>query len=421
MKTRSYLLLILSIIVLATVFFLKYPKDAVEISYTMPDWHLPVDTSSVISMNIRNANGSVSVERRHGTWRHETGDRARADNALVKRLLRGVADFRLLGLVSSNPRKQDLFDVGESGTSIVITTDEGKEMSMVVGKVSSLPTRSYVRPVGSDMVYLASGLTPDVVAGEAFGALRQSVFRIDSASILLISIDVGQNVLGIHRQGGTWMSTQTPIPKHLMSPVLSSLQEMRAEQANESLVRSGDVPLLSVDVLGQKRVRMEFYSVGTSDTSYFLKTSSSPQGHTVHISVAQPFLKLVSFVLSQQAIASQPRPQSADQQVVAETRAAPTLPAPRKIEPPQPRVTTQPALPSQRPSPRRTTETSPPPSAAGTDDEGALTVHVVKPGETLESIARQYNTTREQIMQWNLLRSYDLRPGTELYVFAKMR
>lgn len=403
MKNKTYIVLILAIIVLGTVFFLKRPERAVDVSFTLPDWELPIDTSRVVKLGIMKGTASVTVERKHGIWRHERGDRLGADGNLVNRLLKGVAEFRLLGLVSSNPRKQDLFEVGESGTTVTIATDDGREISLVVGRMTSLPSRSFVRPVASDMVYLARGLTPEVIEGDAFWGLRRSTFHVDSASILMISIEMGQTALAIHRQGSAWLSVETPIPKEQMSPALASLQEIRAEKTGEGSFRGGEPPLLVVDILEQKRVRLEFYSEGVSDSTYVMKSSFTPDPYSVDIKVAQPFLRLASFVLSREVIASQQQ----------------TKPAPaRKVAVVPPPTSTSPARASlpRRPVPKKTTET---PAAKTVDDEGVLSVHVVRQGETLESIARQYDITRDQLMQWNLLTSETVTPGTELYVFVK--
>jgi LysM repeat protein len=62
---------------------------------------------------------------------------------------------------------------------------------------------------------------------------------------------------------------------------------------------------------------------------------------------------------------------------------------------------------------------TPSPAQGGADDEGELTVHVVKKGETMTTIAKQYGVTVEQILKWNLLKSISVTPGQELYIFVR--
>ena len=45
--------------------------------------------------------------------------------------------------------------------------------------------------------------------------------------------------------------------------------------------------------------------------------------------------------------------------------------------------------------------------------------HVVKNGETLQSIANAYQVTVKDIVQWNQLTSIDVAEGTPLVIFMK--
>jgi membrane-bound lytic murein transglycosylase D len=49
-------------------------------------------------------------------------------------------------------------------------------------------------------------------------------------------------------------------------------------------------------------------------------------------------------------------------------------------------------------------------------DETELILHQVKPGETLYQIARDYNATIKQLMEWNEKSDFNLRVGEELKI-----
>lgn len=51
-----------------------------------------------------------------------------------------------------------------------------------------------------------------------------------------------------------------------------------------------------------------------------------------------------------------------------------------------------------------------------------IVVHIVTPGETLESIARQYNTTEQQLRTWNSLNdTIKVKPRDEIMIFEKAK
>lgn len=440
MKRRSYILLVLTIIALATVLFMKRPREVAETSYALPDWTLPVDTSHVVKISVSKGSSSMVIDRARGIWRHKLGDRSVADKATVNRLLEGVANFRLLGLVSSNPRKQDLFEVGEAGTSVALGMDNGKEISLVVGKMSSLPARSYIRPASSDMVFLATGLTPDVFSEESIGGYRQTSFRLDTTSILSIAVSANQTAFTTRKQGRLWVAGQNQIPSDIMTPVLSSLHEISAVSASGVDIGQADRPLLNLDIQERKRVKLEFFANPLNSTTYVMKTSQSPRLFTIGSGTAQPFFLLIGYVNSQQAIASR-RPVETEppqRSLVAEPRPLPPSPAVASsgrrpvVESPLSRTGRQPAV--SRSDFGNQTPSQPPPaiqqsipeqsaqrtsSAKSGTEEDVLTVHTVKPGETLDSIARMYGVSRDQVKQWNLLTVDVVSPGTELYVFVK--
>jgi LysM repeat protein len=98
------------------------------------------------------------------------------------------------------------------------------------------------------------------------------------------------------------------------------------------------------------------------------------------------------------------------------TKAAPpvdtrTVPG-QQAKPPAPVPVKTPEQAAQKP-PATT------PAGAGGDDEGELTVHIVKKGESMTTIAQQYGVTVEQILKWNLLKSISVKPGQELYIFVR--
>jgi len=246
------------------------------------------------------------------------------------------------------------------------------------------------------------------------------VFRVDPASILLISIEAGQSMLTVRREGQRWFSSEKPVSDFVIAPSLAVLAELHAEEAIEGELDRTRRPLLSIEVQEQKRIRMDFYAHSTMDSINILRTSLSPKLYVISRKATQVFQQLMSQLsLLQQVVASgpidEPSPTplantitpTASPRIVATSR--PVVSA-RRVQSSQP-VKPRSVLPSS------TSETS---SERGKiEDEGVLTIHIVKSGETLWTIARQYNVTEEQVKQWNLLTTDVVPPGTELYVFAR--
>jgi|GEM_PF-5564561 LysM repeat protein len=409
MKRRSLVLLVLTILFLAVLLFFVQSRKADVVSYVLPDWELPIDTSQVLKITIQKEAGPITFERKRGLWRLEQGDRLVAANSVTSHLLAGIADFRLLGLVSSNPRKQDLFEVGATGTRIVIATDLGKEVSLIVGKMSTLPSRSYVRPTNSNMVFLASGLTREVIGGETdYGR----TFHLDSAFILSISIEIRNESFTLHRQGRLWLFDQNPVPPGIMQPAVASLQEFRTEGLGDVDIRPNEKPVLSLEIQGQRRERLDFYQASVNNKSYIVKTPFSPRTYSVDVATVGPLLHLANFMSSWAYNSSQPKAGSQANDV-SEQRATAGGGFPSRED-----VTYERPVSSQlqQSLPQNSNDAM---GGNGAEDEGVLSIHKVKFGETLESIAQLYNTTKDKLKQWNLLNGDVVPVGAELYVFVR--
>lgn len=417
MKRRTYIPLGLTIVALAALFFLKHPTRMVETSYSPPDWQLPIDTSRVERIEVRRAEGSFSMERKHGTWRLEQAGRPKADSLTVTRLLEGIANFKLIGLVSSNPRKADLFGVGESGTTIVVTSDDAKPLSLVVGKMSSLSSRAYIRPTELDMVYLVRGMTPDVFTGETGQGSGDVVFKVEPGSILSMSVSNAQSMFTIRREGQRWFSLENPVAYDVIAPALAALAELRADESIDWEPDRTRIPLLRVVVQGQQSVTLEFYGHGTKDGSNILRTSLAQKAHVISKEIALVFQHLMNELSRQQPVVAS--------RTFEEPLPAPPVSTPKQTTTPRVIPASRPEITARRVQPSQPQTVVPSTTSEVTnekgklEDEGVLTVHIVKGGETLWTIARQYNVTEEQVRQWNLLTTDVVSPGTELYVFAR--
>ena len=403
-------MLVLTILFLATVLFFKRPQGTVDATYALPDWQLPIDTSRVLKIAIQKPGGVIIFEREHGTWKCERGERLPADSLVITRLLTGIADFRLLGLVSSSPRKHDLYEVGEAGTPISVTTEKGTGVSLVVGKMSSLPHRSYVRSTTSDTVFLASGLTPELVSSEAIGWFRGTTFRLDSGMIRSIHIETQHTEFTAHRRGGAWFSGQNQIPTETIRPVVALLQELRAGEASGVEVERKEKPTLSLEVQERRKESFEFYQVASPERSYIMKTSISPGTFLVGTTTASPLLQLANVVASRAYGVSQSEVESPAHPVSDGSQSELTV---QHSIPLRKDFSTRERAASAQENKIETT------SKGSAEDEGVLSVHKVKPGETLESIAQLYNITKNKLKEWNLLTGDVVPVGTELYVFVR--
>jgi hypothetical protein len=431
MRLRSYLTLGFIAAVLAVIFFLRRSPNPYEATYTVPDWKLPIDTTKIVRIDIRHRNGSAVLEQKDGFWSFQRVSGTGIDTLGLERLLRALSDFRLLGQVSSNPRKRDIFGVGVTGTAVDVITEDGNQISLVVGKMSALPPRAYIRPVKSNNVYLSMGLSPEIFRGESRPDPVMKELTLESSGVWHIAVNEQGREFVANRSGTQWRSGKRMIPDTLIAEVLQSLEKLPLRETIRENVNLRVPRLLRADVRGQNRLVFDVYDSEDYIDSYLLKTTHSEKAYLVAKASVQPLDRLFGFLSSapapvvaaqapppvqQRPAATPPQRQMAQQQQRRMPPVTASMPPQQQQQPPQQRQ-------QQRQKPMAAQTTTRTPAATNTDasleENAVLTVHTVKAGESLGDIAGRYGVSTDQLRRWNLLTTDDVSPGVELYVFVR--
>lgn len=408
MKRTGYFVLGLILAGMAGLYFLQGSEEFDEATYTMPAAQLSIDPARIVRVDITRPGGFVRLERLRGEWKVTEPVFAAVDQENLRLLREGMGRFHLIGLVSTNPRKQKVLQVDERGTSVVFVSDDGRSLSLIVGKSAPTAGNAFVRPPLSDTVYLARGLTPAIVNRELLDWRMRTVFRSAPESIRGLSITSGSTRHVLQKADQGWMEKARVIPAELMNSTLATLSDLRAEGFVDTALIIKNRPRYEVQIAAAQPATFELYALAPADTNYLLKTSVSSVIAVVPPALARHLDRIVAL------LAPPPPPP------VARVIVPPPSPAPRSTTV---LTTPGPARQPQGPTPpgrgrttgRRSVETV----TRSTEDEGNLTVHTVKRGESIISIARKYEVTVEQLKKWNGLRADNVVPGMEMYVFVK--
>ncbi|GEM_PF-2152788 len=427
MKRTSLILLLLSLVGLVVVYLLQEAPKEKEATFVMPASQLSINFGRIVRVDISRANSFVRLEKVRGEWRVTEPVYASPDPAKLDNMLEGIKKFRLNGMVSSNPEKQNLFHVDDNGTNVLFVNDDGSTVSLIVGKAAPTPGTGFVRMPLSDTVYIAQGLTPETFNHDLRGWRQRGVYEVSQDSLFAFSVSGSGGRADVRRSDKGWIARGEVLPADVVNPVLAIVTNVQAESFIDSSVVISTRPRYQVNVEGMKPVRMEFYPPMGSDTNYILKTSGSATLALIRPSIAREFQRFLAYTapvetptmtesspapVVQQPPAEKPKPQ---QQV--------TAPPVQQQTPPQTSpATSGSTTPTGRPKrPARSRSVQEQPAQKTVVDEGELTVHTVKRGETINAIAKKYDVTVEQLRKWNGLQNDNVVPGMEMYVFVKKK
>jgi len=433
MKRSQYFILTALAALLLVAYLILKPTERKEITYEMPDIQLALDIARIVKIEIERGREFIRLEKVQNRWRITIPVNSIADDESMYRLLEGMARFRLMGLASSKAERYKEFGVGQEGTKVTVTNDTGESLALIVGKEGPTPKQSFVRPANSNNVYLAKGLLPSLVNKSLPEWKQRTIFRTEPDIIRLISIQ-GTDRVTVRNNGKRWMYNDKVIPEHVITPPLSELSFLRADDViDTSIVITGSTRL-HVEVLARELFKFDIYS---QRGNYLLKSSISPTVYVVNKDIVRKLNDFVAALATPSAsiATTTPPPQQ------------PPTPIVTQSVPPTPIVTdnTPAASPPHQPIIVKTTTTEkdteltqqeieilealtaqtltvPKTQEPSIEDEGELIIHTVGKTETLETIARKYKVTVQQIKKWNLLRDSDVvRAGMELYVFVSKK
>jgi hypothetical protein len=159
MKNKDFTVLILVLVVLVIILFLfanpfKVPQGSKsESAMLFPDL-VKKDPAEIIV----NGTNDLHLWKKNDEWLvkgEREGEWLPADTAGVNRALRAIHAATDRELVSQNPEKQAIFEVDSTGTYIeILDADSSALVQLRIGKSATTYSTNYVRPEGSNNVYV---------------------------------------------------------------------------------------------------------------------------------------------------------------------------------------------------------------------------------------------------------------------------
>jgi LysM repeat protein len=463
MSRTTTILIALFVVLAGITYFLlpsSYDREASD-NKSVPS--IRIDSASVVKIEIKQPTKNITIENVGGKWMITSPVNTPADPLAVFALLSGTTKLKIGSLISSNPEKQHIFQVDSSGTILTLKERGGTSTTIIAGKMGPSFSEIYFRLPGSKDVYLASGLDNWTINKGVKEWRDKSIIRTSVEAIKEVSITENGKNFVFNRDSSGWNASGKTIDAATINPLLTTLSNLQADDFVDSTIELSGRPI-AVNVKTFENIDLSIYPAATEPPKYFIRSSKSPQIFILSKWAVDQLMKPTGKTtgVAPTPVAQIPKNESPvkPKQVVEQ----PATPAAKtsgtkstsvteglKKTSEQPMKTQQPVL-GERKTPVKKETATPPVSQetkkeksdpaspeiskskepavkpapkndakpeVGGDEDGELTIHVVKAGETMTTIAKKYSVTAEQILKWNLLKSISVKPGQELYIYVK--
>ncbi len=282
MKNTKVLISLFVLLAGISYYYLR-PAPEREMSYKSDDLNLSIDSATISKIEIQRPDKPITLENTDGKWFVTSPGKYPANSSSVLQLISGMKKFKAGSLISSNPQKQNQFQVDSTGTKLVFTNRSGTSVSIIVGKSGPSYTDVYFRLPDSKDVYLGDGLSPYMVTQELKEWRDKTIFKTSSESIKQLSFALKtKNVTLIH-DSTTWRvskgsatSSKDTIASTEVSSALSSLSNLMADDFIDTAYTPVTSPL-SIKVQSPEETLLNFFPLPPDSAKYVVQTSLSPQ------------------------------------------------------------------------------------------------------------------------------------------------
>jgi LysM repeat protein len=455
--SRSTVMLFLLLVVLGVVTLWLLPsKQEREASYAAGEVNIELDSASVTRIDIRRSGNLLTLQNVAGVWMITSPNQYPADPTIVKQLIGGFSKFKVGSLISSNPDKQNVFQVDTSGSTVTVTERSGKSLTMIVGKMGPSFSEVYFRMPDSKDVYLGEGIDSWSLAKGVKEWRDKAILSIPSESIKELVYTEGTKIYSFIRDSSGWKSGGNIVNAPSINAPLSVMSNLRSDDFIDSAMQFPSNPT-KVLIKGAEDITLTIHPLAADSSTYVVQSSKSKQLYSVSKWTVADLLKPIdeftpptstvkqSSIAEKKKVAELPKKKTTAKKIESKPSTPPVTATKKPVEQTSKGKTSQTVTPpatSSQTSPQQTPpaqKVQPPPvtrtetpkkqvtpptesktvEATTGDEDAELTVHTVKKGETMTTISKKYNVSVEQIIKWNLLKSISVKPGQELYIFIK--
>jgi hypothetical protein len=285
---RSTLILAGVLILLAIAAFFALRKQGESSSEGLPGEKLVAyDSAAVDRITIRTAAANVVLQKEAGRWMVTSPFRYAADEGMVLQAVSKGNSLLSKGVVSTNPQKQQLFQVDSTGTLVTVFEKGVEKAAFRVGKPGPSYNETYVRKEGSNEVHLGDGLFTYYFNRQPKEWRDRTIQKVDRLTVREVVMRYGDTTTVLAMRDSVWRIDTTRAADGAVQSYLSTLSTLQADDFVDSTVSR--MPPLSYTIsVGGADIRFFF---NPAANKYYVLSSATPQVFEIQEWRAQQILK----------------------------------------------------------------------------------------------------------------------------------
>jgi hypothetical protein len=163
-----------------------------------------ISPDQISAVTVERPSETIQIELQSGHWRLTRPEQAEADPASVGAVLRLISSSTILQTVEESAVSPERYGLGPSGARLIVRSDEGGEMTVVVGVKAPTEKGVYLKRKGSSDVFLATDELADI-AGLNPALLLERILLPGATEIDLLSVKTPAHTITVSRERDGWV------------------------------------------------------------------------------------------------------------------------------------------------------------------------------------------------------------------------
>jgi hypothetical protein len=273
MKRNTWILVAILVVLLAAAFFVLRQPGEVSTSGNATGTLVQYDSAAVDKLEITSPTGAITLALEGGKWMILSPLHYPADQLSVTAAIGKGQRIELKNVVSSNPQKQQLFQVDSAGTLVRVFKHGTEGAAFHVGKPGTSYTETYVRREGSNDVYLADGLLTYTFSKSLKDWRDRTVFKGEPDRITSVRLQFRDTTFALQFKDSLWRVDGDSASQTAVRSFLGTLANLQADEFVDTALTVSSAPNAVIEVEG---VQIRFYAAKDGG-KYSIQTSAAPQ------------------------------------------------------------------------------------------------------------------------------------------------
>lgn len=298
MRLRWLIVLFLVLVGLGGLFFAERMSE--QQSAPHPVELVRLDPGKVNRIVIEGPKGRTVLEKGPDQWRLTEPIDYPAEPELVRSTVNLLAGLSSDGVISTNPKKADLFEVDDAHALKVALYDDAEgadpKVRLVVGKLAPGFTHTYVKVGDGPAVHQVPGALRFQLERDATAWRDKTVLAFDPATIDGVTL-AGKATVSVKRAGDGWAWDKAAAGKaapgaDAVERLIKDLSVLRAQAFEDTPPEAPAAPLLTVTLARKDGTSpIDLVVEAEEGTRYRVVAEANPQRFLVATGPLEPYVK----------------------------------------------------------------------------------------------------------------------------------